>query len=434
MPNEIITTRHAAINVTRAVLFGSSRRRAPAAIADREPPLPVDLMQRIYREYEQQKAQLGQLDFEDLLERAIQLFTDDAGARERFRGRYRAFTVDEYQDVNLLQQTLLDLWLGDRDDLCVVGDDYQSIYGFTGATPRHLLSMPERYTQATKVKLVRNYRSRPQVLEIANRLAPELGGGEKEREPINADSHLTFMGAGLKNCVTYLNKPEQPVYFIELDGVYKEYRRQRRTTVLAYDEAEMIYRGRVAIPTSTQHQIESFNLKDPRFGLFEQLDEWLDVYGIEKGCIDIRLAPDEHHAGLTVNEYETLLMRNDLPQVLADPLRYMVERGKKLLRHPGSIPGKTRNYAAFDLIHLYNEFMDTVPLGRAVADKILSVLSTPASRILRLKRHITLLVSTSEETGPERIVQGTYQSPIMVQHHPANADVRYLDITLRRFK
>ena len=265
-------------------------------------------------------------------------------------------------------------------------------------------------------------------------LRNELSESEKEREPINADSHLTFMGAGLKNCVTYLNKPKQPVYFIELDGVYKDYRRQRRTTVLAYDEAERVYRDRVAIPTSTQHLIESFNLKDSRFGLFEQLDEWLDVYGIEKGCIDIRLAPDEHHAGLTVNEYETLLMRNDLPQVLADPLRYMVERGKKLLRHPGSIPGKTRNYAAFDLIHLYNEFMDTVPLGRAVADKILSVLSTPASRILRLKRHITLLVSTSEETGPERIVQGTYQSPIMVQHHPADADVRYLDITLRRFK
>jgi DNA helicase-2/ATP-dependent DNA helicase PcrA len=159
----------------------------PAAIADREPPLPVDLMQRIYREYEQQKAQLGQLDFEDLLERAIQLFTDDAGARERFRGRYRAFTVDEYQDVNLLQQTLLDLWLGDRDDLCVVGDDYQSIYGFTGATPRHLLSMPERYPQATMVKLVRNYRSSPQVLELANRLAPELGGVEKELEPTRPD-------------------------------------------------------------------------------------------------------------------------------------------------------------------------------------------------------------------------------------------------------
>ena len=63
--------------------------------------------------------------------------------RETFRAQYRAFTVDEYQDVNLLQQTLLDLWLGDRDDLCVVGDDYQSIYAFTGAGPEHLLGDAE---------------------------------------------------------------------------------------------------------------------------------------------------------------------------------------------------------------------------------------------------------------------------------------------------
>ncbi len=265
-------------------------------------------------------------------------------------------------------------------------------------------------------------------------LRDELSESEKQREPINADSHLTFISAGLKNCVTYRNKADQPVYFIELDGVYKDHYRQRRTTVLAYDKAEMVYRGRLAIPMGTEHLINSFNLKDPRYGLFEQLDEWLDIYGIEQGQIDVRLAPEERHVGLIVNEYETLLMRNDLPQVLADPLRYMVQRGKRLLRHPGSIPVKTRNYAAFDLIHLYNELMDTVPLGRSVVDKILSVLSMPASRILRLKRHITLLVSTSAETGPKRVVQGPYQSPIMVQHQAADSGVRYLDITLRRFK
>ena len=65
-------------------------------------------------------------------------------ARETFRAQYRAFTVDEYQDVNLLQQSLLDLWLGERDDLCVVGDDYQSIYSFTGASPEHLLGVPKQ--------------------------------------------------------------------------------------------------------------------------------------------------------------------------------------------------------------------------------------------------------------------------------------------------
>ena len=127
-------------------------------------------------------------------------------------------------------------------------------------------------------------------------------------------------------------------------------------------------------------------------------------------------------------------MRDDLPQVLADPLRYMMQRGRRLLRHPGSIPVKTLNYAAFDLIHLYNELLDAVPVGRSLADKFMSVLSTPASRMLRLKRKISLLVSTSPETGPARIVQGTYQSPILVQHHPACRGVRYLDIVVRRFK
>jgi DNA helicase-2/ATP-dependent DNA helicase PcrA len=85
--------------------------------------------------------------------------------------------------VNLLQQTLLDLWLGDRDDLCVVGDDYQSIYAFTGAGPEHLLGVPGRFPHAQVVRLEENYRSTPQVLELANRLVPELGGAEKTLRP-----------------------------------------------------------------------------------------------------------------------------------------------------------------------------------------------------------------------------------------------------------
>ena len=156
-------------------------------IAEHEPPLPPDLMQRAYREYERRKTEQGQLDFEDLLERAIQLFTCDERAVGRLRERYRAFTVDEFQDVNLLQQTLLDLWLGERDDLCVVGDDYQSIYGFTGASPRYLLAVPERFPQATVVTLEQNYRSSPQVLALANSLAPRLGGAAKALEPTQPD-------------------------------------------------------------------------------------------------------------------------------------------------------------------------------------------------------------------------------------------------------
>ena len=102
-------------------------------------------MQRVFRGYEQRKEERGSVDFEDLLAGAVGLFERDADALGVVQARYRAFTVDEYQDVNLLQQTLLELWLGERDDLCAVGDDYQAIYAFTGATPRHLLELPERY-------------------------------------------------------------------------------------------------------------------------------------------------------------------------------------------------------------------------------------------------------------------------------------------------
>ena len=209
--------------------------------------------------------------------------------------------------------------------------------------------------------------------------------------------------------------------------------RQRRTTVIGYNQAEVVHRDRIAVPVDEGRTIDSFNLKDDRYGLFSELEGWLQRYGVDKGRFDLRLVPEDRHVGLTVNEYETLLMRNDLPQALRDPLRYMVQRGKKLLRHPSVIPGKTRDYAAYDLIHFYNDLMDNVPVGRSVIDRFLSVLSSPAKRILRLKRHVSLLVSDSAETGTSRIVQGQYQSPILVQHHPATNGVRHLDVTLRRF-
>src|SRR5439155_24061497 len=82
-------------------------------------------------------------------------------------------------DVNVLQTTLVDRWLGARAELCAVGDDYQSIYGFTGASPEHLLGMPNRFPHAAVVRLEQNYRSAPQILGLANRFVPLLGGAEK---------------------------------------------------------------------------------------------------------------------------------------------------------------------------------------------------------------------------------------------------------------
>jgi len=172
-----------AADLASEIEWARNRRVTPerylAEAGDRQPPIPPDLMQRVYRDYERAKRAEGLIDFEDLLELAIATFEEDDAARDTFQAQYRAFTVDEYQDVNLLQRTLLDLWLGDRDDLCVVGDDYQSIYAFTGAGPEHLLGMPERFPHAVVVRLEENYRSTPQVLALANTLVPQLGGAEK---------------------------------------------------------------------------------------------------------------------------------------------------------------------------------------------------------------------------------------------------------------
>ncbi|MBD0330338.1 MAG: ATP-dependent DNA helicase UvrD2 [Thermoleophilia bacterium] len=173
----------AAADLATEIEWAKNRRLTPATYVDglgeHAPPVPPDVMLRVFRDYERRKAALAKVDFEDLLELAIRMYDADAGTRERFRDRYRAFTVDEYQDVNLLQQTLLERWLGERDDVCVVGDDYQSIYGFTGATPDYLLSFRRRFPGAAVVTLEANYRSSPEVLAFANRLVPRLGGAEK---------------------------------------------------------------------------------------------------------------------------------------------------------------------------------------------------------------------------------------------------------------
>jgi DNA helicase-2/ATP-dependent DNA helicase PcrA len=181
--------------------WAKNRRLTPETyregLGEHEPPLPPDLAHRVFREYERRKAAEGLIDFEDLLERAVRLLEVDEQARAAVHERWRAFTVDEYQDVNLLQQSLLDLWLGDRDELCAVGDDYQAIYSFTGASAEWLLALPQRFPHARVVRLERNYRSTPQVLELANRLVPRLGGSAKTLAPTCPGGAEPFVGPGL---------------------------------------------------------------------------------------------------------------------------------------------------------------------------------------------------------------------------------------------
>jgi DNA helicase-2/ATP-dependent DNA helicase PcrA len=141
----------------------------------REPPIPADLFVRTFEGYERAKTRAGRIDFDDLLVETIRLLEDDPEAADTVRARKRWFSVDEYQDTSPLQERLLELWLADRPDLCVVGDVDQTIYTFTGATSGFLTGFAERHPGARILDLTRNYRSTPQVLELANRLIAAEG-------------------------------------------------------------------------------------------------------------------------------------------------------------------------------------------------------------------------------------------------------------------
>ncbi|MEV4878563.1 ATP-dependent DNA helicase UvrD2 [Streptomyces cyaneofuscatus] len=150
----------------------------PAAVAKTQRDAPRDpaVLSQIYSTYEQLKRDRSVIDFEDVLLLTVGILQDRQDIADHVRGQYQHFVVDEYQDVSPLQQRLLDLWVGDRDNLCVVGDASQTIYSFTGATPDHLLNFRTRHPGATVVKLVRDYRSTPQVVHLANGLLSQARG------------------------------------------------------------------------------------------------------------------------------------------------------------------------------------------------------------------------------------------------------------------
>ena len=145
----------------------------------RDIPLDAEKIAAIYAAYETLKANRDGrtlLDFDDLLLHTAAAIENDAAVAGEFRDRYRCFVVDEYQDVTPLQQRVLDAWLGDRDDLTVVGDANQTIYSFTGASPRYLLDFSRRFSGAALVRLERDYRSTPQVVSLANRVIAAARG------------------------------------------------------------------------------------------------------------------------------------------------------------------------------------------------------------------------------------------------------------------
>jgi DNA helicase II / ATP-dependent DNA helicase PcrA len=142
-----------------------------AAAAGRVPAAGVDDTGRLYQAYEGLRRDRQLIDFESVLELTAAILLSEPGVAREVQAAFSYFTVDEFQDVNPLQKLLLDAWLGGREELCVVGDPRQTIYSFTGATSDYLRSFAADFPTATVVRLIRDYRSTPQVVAMANRLA-----------------------------------------------------------------------------------------------------------------------------------------------------------------------------------------------------------------------------------------------------------------------
>ncbi len=160
----------AEIEWAKVTQIGPEDYTAAAAKHHRTPPVAADEISRLYEAYERLRRERHLVDFETILELTAAVMTEHQEVATQIRRQYRYFVVDEYQDVNPLQKLLLDTWLGGRDDICVVGDPNQTIYSFTGASPRYLTGFAVEHPQAAVIRLVRDYRSTPQVVDLANRV------------------------------------------------------------------------------------------------------------------------------------------------------------------------------------------------------------------------------------------------------------------------
>lgn len=171
------------IEWAKVSMVDASRYAQRVRAERRDPPagLDADDFARLLDAYEGAKQDRDAIDFEDVLLLMCGILKDREDVARKVRSQYRNFVVDEYQDVSVLQQHLLDLWVGDRHDVCVVGDVAQTIYSFAGASPRNLIHFRDRHPGANIVELNRDYRSTPQVVAVANQVLGRVVGPDGRR-------------------------------------------------------------------------------------------------------------------------------------------------------------------------------------------------------------------------------------------------------------
>ncbi|MCY3699984.1 MAG: hypothetical protein OXH46_10205 [Gemmatimonadetes bacterium] len=296
-------------------------------------------------------------------------------------------------------------------------------------------------------------------------LRTELSEEQKATEPENADSHLTFIGAGLQSATSYDNEEDRPVWFVDLDGVHRGGTRNRRTTVVGYGSEEVVAQTQLSVKASPR-AVDAIDLREPGAGFVDRLQDLVEEHGVSFGRLDVSLAPEETNASLTVNEFEPLLMTRDLRGALLSPLRFMADQGREILRTPLSIPGKALRLprkalrlsgralnvarmgttvlrtspgpvidtATVEAVHIMNRVLERIGVDESVIARVLNrALALPVRRFQGLRREISLPVIDRDGDGNGEIPWGTYQSPILIQWRAPAETTRDLDVKLVRF-
>ncbi|MFR9801866.1 ATP-dependent DNA helicase UvrD2 [Pseudonocardia sp. RS010] len=432
------------IEWAKSSLITPERYPAEVARLRRDVPGPVEQVAQVYAGYEALKNHAEALDFDDLLLHVAAALEEHRAVAEEFRERYRCFVVDEYQDVTPLQQRVLDAWLGERDDLTVVGDANQTIYTFAGASPRYLLDFPRRFPDATVVRLTRDYRSTPQIVSCANsvigaargrvagsrlRLVGQLPPGpdpdfaEYEDEPAEA----VAVAAKIRRLVADGTPPAEIAVLFRINAQSESYEQ-------ALTEADVPYQVRGGERFFTRAEVRramvALRTAPPR-------PEGTDLVTAVRRVLATVGLTDEPPAGTALRaQWESLLALVGLAEELAavepqaDLRRFSAELETRAdASHPPVVQGVTLAslHAAkgleWDVVFLVGLVDGTLPIQHAEGDeaaieeerRLLYVGVTRARRVLRMSWAVARAAGRGRQRRRSRFLYG-----LIPEEHPAS--------------
>ena len=274
-------------------------------------------------------------------------------------------------------------------------------------------------------------------------LRHELSMEQRKSEPLNADSHLAFICLGLCSCALYTLDPNQSIYFIDLDGEFQGTFRSRRSIAVGFNRTDCIHEEvlEVEMPEKIRCALDLSSH-------FDHLRTLIAKHKVDQGLVTMELASDEKYAGITVNEFESLLVERDITDVLLNPLKYMLHNASELARRPLTLPGKAKEMLIYELhlairdglrlasrsVSALEYMADRLGVHLPLLEYVIGRLATPLeARWMNLGSKVQFLIDPHHDGVQEPIVTGKYQSPILIQWRKPDANIRRLHLRLLRF-